>query len=681
MTLPVPLPRLLARLLLACGIWLACLTPGAGAKPDRHPFLFVTAADVERAREGVRSNPEFARLAAELARQAGDKALEDLEAIDDDWWRGLTHRPWSELYPQTYRHACATPTRWALLARDCARASLVTNSPALADKGRQALLRMSGYSFQYEHFDTGMFYTLWTTPALEAYDALYERFTPEERRRMDAFFQRYLDAVVKNDDYWVRHEPGGKLNNHYAWHKLGRCMIGLFYGRPELVEQALRGPTGLERLMEQGFKDSGLWLEGSIPYQITATAPMVLAAELLENCEHPGRLWNRRIGAGPSLRQSYEALVTLLLPDRTLPPIGDAYARRLHLGACPDLEILVRRFNDHACAWLIQDRKSRTAQALFSGLPHPPAGAPPSQHSQVWTHMGYAALRSVEGEEYWSGKGWTAFATFSGQPIHENADKLSLMLFGNGHLWLPDCEARSSAAHAFSSVIQKELNRETLCHNTLLVDGRSQRFPGRRLELVDFDAQPGAQRLTIADLEGHLYPGVRQMRTLIARPGWVLDFYQALSDTAHDYAWMTHVDAEPAGGSLTHWAQTALPAKAPWSYLREPQRASAPTGACWEAFTREGHTLRVELTSDGPVEVVRCGFPRDDTPHPATLPMRLVECRRPAAWFLAVYRFAPTAAPSLDVEVRPAGTEQWEIRTREGGLDSKHRVPRLPSRP
>ena len=132
-----------------------------------------------------------------------------------------------------------------------------------------------------------MNYTLWTLAALDAYDILYPGLTAAERARMDAFFDRYLAALRKSDDYWNEHEPGGKLNNHYAWHKLGLGMIGVFYGRPELVERALRGPKGVEQMLAQGFKDDGLWLEGSIPYQFAETAPLVIMAQMLENARYP----------------------------------------------------------------------------------------------------------------------------------------------------------------------------------------------------------------------------------------------------------------------------------------------------------------------------------------------------------------------------------------------------------
>ena len=58
------------------------------------------------------------------------------------------------------------------------------------------------------------------------------------------------------------------------------------------------------------------------------------------------------------------------------------------------------------------------------------------------------------------------------------------------------------------------------------------------------------QRATIGDLNGRLYEGVRQLRTLIVSEGWVLDFFQAASTAPLEFAWLTHVDGEAAGGTL-----------------------------------------------------------------------------------------------------------------------------------
>ena len=646
------------------------------AAPDRaHPFLFVAAEDVERAREGVKRSAVFAGLAKELTECATTNRVQDLPPLEREWWQAAKVKPWGDTYPEVFHHTWIVPMKWAELARNCARASLVSPSPSLAVKGRDVLLRLSDYTLEFEHFDVGMNYTIWATAALDAYDILYAGFSAAERARLDAFFDRYLAAVRKSDDYWIEHEPGGRLNNHYAWHKLGLGMIGVFYGRPELVERALRGAKGVEPMLAQGFRDDGLWLEGSIPYQFAETTPLVILAQMLANARSPEDLFRYRSPNGHSLKQAYDALIPLLFPDRTLPTIGDCYARRAHIAESPDWEVLFRQFREPAYAWLITDRNTRTPQALFTGAIDLPATPPPAQASKLWPEMGYVALRSNEGTNYWSGRGWSLFATFSGQPVHEHADRLSLILFGDGHLWLPDAEARTSAEHAFSSATQAELNRQTLCHNTLLVDGRSQRFVGQRLDLLEFTNAPGFKRATIGDRQGRLYEGVRQLRTLIVTEGYVLDFFQATSAAPHEFAWLTHVNAEPASGNVAATKAVALPAAAPWSYLRNP-RGGGTRSQVWECFSEGQQTLRLDVLADGPAEVVHCGFPRDDSSGAQTIPMRLFKRQGNAAWFLAVYRIGAKPGPA-ELKVAPAGAAGMTVTLRLDEKVLQHTVPRL----
>lgn len=624
----------------------------------------------------MKHNKAFAQLARELIARATTNQIENLPPLETNWWQTASLKSWRDTYPEIFHHTWVQPLKWASLARDCARASLISPSPELAAKGRRVLLALSDYTFAFEHYDVGMNYTIWMTAALDAYDILHGQFDTAERARLDAFCEHYLAALRKNDDYWIEHEPGGKLNNHYAWHKLGLAMMGVFYDRSELVDRALRGPKGVEYMLANGFKDDGLWLEGSIPYQFAETTPLLLLAQMLENARWPESLFNYRTANGRTLKQSYDALIPLLFPDRTLPTIGDCYARRPHIGENPDWEILFRQYREPAYAWLITDSGKRTAQALFSGVPDLARGVAPAQTSKLWPEMGYVALRSSEGKNYWSGKGWSVFATFSGQPVHENADKLSIILFADGHLWLPDCEAKTSAEHAFSSLTQGQLNRSTVCHNTLIVDDRSQRSPGARLDLIEFTNAPGLKRVTMADLHNRLYEGVRQARTVIVTPDYVLDFFQVASDAPHDFAWLTHVDGRRVAGSVEATTPFKLPNDAPWSYLRDP-RGAGRTNNFWETFTDGKHRLQLDVLTDGPADIVHCGFPPDDSASPETIPMRIVQRNGRNAWFLAIYRVGKQPAKSLSptVENRPDG--KFEISAKVGRKIVRHEVAKV----
>ena len=101
------------------------------AAPDRaHPFLFVTTADIERARDGVKRSPVFADLAKELTARATTNRLEDLPPLEREWWQTAKQKPWRDTYPEIFHHTWIVPLKWADLARNCARANLVSPSAA-----------------------------------------------------------------------------------------------------------------------------------------------------------------------------------------------------------------------------------------------------------------------------------------------------------------------------------------------------------------------------------------------------------------------------------------------------------------------------------------------------------------------------------------------------------------------
>ncbi|HID76318.1 MAG TPA: hypothetical protein EYP56_10020 [Planctomycetaceae bacterium] len=657
----------------------------AAVHRPHHPWLFLTAADVQRVHQAVRTNAQFARWAEELVARAESADEAELPSLDRAWWDAERGKPWRDTYPAVFQHTWLDPYAWADLARTCAYANMLRPSPGLVEKAKRLLLELADFTFEFEHYDVGLNYTVWGVVALEAYDILHESFDKAERRRLDAFFERFYRAVKKNDDYWVEHEPGGTLNNHYAWHKLCFVATGLFFARPERIDEAFEGPRGINFLMRYGFSDNGLWREGAIPYQFAATSPLLLAAELLENAGHRRSLYRGgETFDGRNLRLAYDALLGLLFPDRRLPTIGDCYGRRPHLGEHADFETLCRRFKDPRYAWLLRDAPRRCDDLLFRGSADLPQGTPPEQRCRLWPEAGYVALRAVEGTDYWSGRGWTLFATYSANRVHSNADKLSIQLFADGHLWLPDLEARSSEVHAFSSRVQARLNRHTICHNTLLVDRRNQRHPRRRLDLVEYHVLPGLKRVTIGDLSGQLYPHVRQLRTCIVREGYVLDVFQANRIRSHGtpsrLAWLLHIDGTPGNSSMPPGRGFDLPAADPWSYLIRPTKADLP-GRYWEVLCHGRQHFRLDVATSDPGELIRCGFPLDDSDSPDVVPMRMFCLDTSEGWFAAVYQCGPEPPPAARIRLSAGELGNWLVTVEIDGQRFAHRVPQLSELP
>lgn len=671
--------------LLACGLALATPAPArglpgscpAGEAGDAPPRIFAPLDRVAALRAAAETDATVAAWTERIVQEAQALDVSALPALERAWWEADREKPWADTYPQIFHHTWVVPARWATAARQCAWAGTLRPETDLAAKARQVLLPLADFSFEFEHYDVGMNYTIWAVTALEAYELLYESLTPAERQKLDAFCQRFVAAVRKNDEYWIEHEPGGELNNHYAWHKLAFVAGGLFTRQLDLVEQALDGPKGILFLIQHGFTDEGLWVEGSIPYQLAATAPLVQAAELLENAGYPRTLFEHESGDGHTLRGAYDALLPLLFPDRTLPTIGDCYGRRPPLGKGADWEILCRRFRDPQYGWLLQSLPERSPDALLSGRPDLPVAAPPAQVSRLWPEHGYVALRSVEGADYWTGRGWTLFATYSHNRVHENLDRLSVILFGDGHLWLPDCEAVPAAEHSFSARAQRELNRQTLCHNTLLVDGHSQHFPGRPLELVEYRTRPAAKRVSIGDLTGQLYPDVRQLRTCVVRAEYVLDFFQVRAAAPRTLDWLLHINGQSVARAQTQAPQPAsLPDEVPWNYLQSPERWTR-SDTFWETFQEGAGTFRVDLLCSAPQEILACGFPRDEQDRSQVIPMRILRSQQAEGWYAAVYRSGTHVEEPLQVDVAAGALRHWQITIQLAGRRYLHRIPQF----
>ena len=638
-------------------------------KAHQHPFLLFTSADIAALKESVKKNEATAEMAKAFVERASKERIEDLPKFEANWWKNPIGK--EEYDTVINRHTIHIPQAWSATARDCAYASIF--EPNLAEKSKQCLLTLSKYQFAPIPFAEALNYARFGEDALEAYDFIYDQFSDAEHKQMDDFFGRLLTAVKEDDARWAKNYPDMPLNNHYAWHKLTFLMHGLFYDKPELVEFALHGPNSIDLMMKHGFRDDGLWLEASLAYAPVQLGGMLLMAEMLKNCDYPTGIYNDTAD-GRNIKQGYDSLLNTMFPDGYMPEIGDVYGNRPALGECSDYEILYKRFGDSKYAWLIHSYGRRSIQALYRGSPNLPVGSPFPQYSRLWPESGYAALRSVEGLDYWSGRGWTLFATYSNAAIHRHLDRLSVTLFGNGHLWLPDSEAHS--VNAWGSVM--ELNRHTLAHNTILVDGQQQRDISRRLDLIEYYALLEAKRLTIADLSGQLYPGVRQMRTCIVRNEYVVDFFQVLSTQPQEFDWVTHIDGEPNACSENQWQSVQLPQDSGWKYLRNAQAAVVSSSSIWESFSYKQSYFRMDIATDGPAEFIKCDFPLDkENSSRGTRPMRIVRCKKSSAWFAAIYRCDAIAYLPIKLDVSPGELDSLKLVVKLGDQRFEHRIPVL----
>ena len=669
--------RVLSVLLAAFGLAMPpTFAPTEVSAISTHPCLVTTPARVELARERVREEPWAGDIVKRLRAEAESLEGAQLPVFETSWWDEAGRKHWSQVYPEINHHTNFAVSGPVLKAYDAALVYAATGEARYAQIVRKVLLHYTGYQFFAEHPDVGLNWSVWCSRALYAYDLVYDALSDADRASIDDFFTRAAEAVRKNDQWWIRENPGGLFNNHFAWHKHFIGLVGLFYGRRELVDYALNADQGIRDLIEHGARDDGLWLESSINYHFTALPALAEFARAMSNASGGIDLWHQEFANGRRLKDLFTGPMQALFPDETIPQIGDTYARRMKLGDVRLYYSAYDAYRDPAMAWILRDQKPLPPEALF-GDALPKAAAPPPMKTRLWPEHGYAALRTQEGADYWRGDGYSVFFSFDLDGIHSHHDKLNLIAFGRGAHIAVDAEARSSAQHAFSSKIQNELNHSTLCHNTLMVDRKEQKGISSKLELVHFVNSPEVKLVTAADTRELVYPGVRISRTVAATPDYVLDILQAASDEEHTYGYLFHTLSDSGAFEPLGSAEAIdLSDSPPWKWLRNARTRRFDSD--WSVSAPQGDlTTLLHVLGDSGTQVITSEFPADDRFEETPIPMLMAERKAKSTTFVAVLQAERGPLPDVSVSMEEERHGFLRVKVDCGGRAREFSVRRV----
>ncbi len=646
------------------------------------PRLFFTPAQIARARSRIAEHRDAKRLMERYLADVEKHFAVEIEPLDESWWQTVKDKPWSETYPIIAEQTMREPMRVARAAGELATASLLVDDPRYAERAERLLMSLASYTFVAEHYDVGMNYSIWMWQVLKAYDVLAPTLSGEQRHQLDGLCTRFARALAHDDVFWIDNNIGGGINNHLAWHKALFGLLGLFYDRPELVEYCLHGRRGFVPLLEDGLLDHGLWCESSLNYQFAAIAPMLAFGMCQRNMNHAPSILDITAANGRTLKQSFDAMFDVLAPNGLIPPIGDAYGRHVKLWEISLYETAWAAWGDPKVAWLMQQNPEASLASLFAPPMPDDVPAPPIRTMNLPEH-GYALLRSHRDAAYWNNPAARlAFVTYDRSGVHANADKLSLMLFAGEQMVLPDVEGRATVYHAFSSRIQRELNRGTISHNTVMIDGQDQRMSSQMLPLIEFRDLPAEKRVTVADLDGVLYDGVRQMRTVAMTEHYVLDVFQVnTGDATRRIDWIAHTLDEHA--SLMDPDDTikerstpfTFPQEGPTRWLRDA-RSISNSGELSLSWKNETSALHMTMLDPQADQIILCGYPATDEPETPTIPMMIVRRHADRALFAAVWS---TAEKRPDIRIIPRGPREKRLHFEVfvNGQTRRHFVPDL----
>jgi hypothetical protein len=527
-------------------------------------------------------------------------------------------------------------------ARDLGLAYILTGK---TEYGRRAVQILMGYAERYESYPlhdihgkpTGgghvgpqtLDEAVWLIPIVQGFDAVQEVMTAEERRQI---IDHLLMPAAKTT--WA---PRMSVHNISCWRNTAYALVGLALDHEEMVEDAYKGPAGYLNQLRQGVIPPGFWYEGSWGYHfytMNALLPFVEAG--------------LRAGLEVLLdeyKALHEAPIEFLAPDMTLPAFNDSGYVNLR-GSAVIYAIAYRHWPDPRFAWVAglgspggwmsliwAAPELKSAQANFASRLHPQAG-----YAVFRTRPWATSASSPMPENYLV----LDFGPHGGG--HGHPDKLSVAWWAQGELMAPD-----AGSIAYGNPMHGGYYRHTLAHNTLVVDGKSQKPCTGELLFYAGEGNLGI----VGASASNAYAPVRFTRVLGVSGSRVIDITLAADSDVHRYEWVYHNRGELFTDA--EWAALQQPPVGDgyeWCRDWKQARFSAPFTARWMEQSGGGVVLH-HLPQPGTL-LLTAKSP--DQPPSRLVPMLVEQVEAKQAMFVNVlqaFSGGGEAAPNLTIQALP----------------------------
>ncbi len=415
-----------------------------------------------------------------------------------------------------------------------------------------------------------------------AVDLLWGDLDEAERTHV---LEHLVRPILVNLD---RHRAG--KSNWQSFHNAAMLVGGALLGDVEWMRKALfQKGNGFLFQMENCVSQEGMWFENSWSYHFYTLGALTGTVEAARRLGID--LWHH-----PRLAAMYSLAPQYLMSDGTLPRFGDALTTPLR-----------SRGEQLEAAWAVLRRpdigRALPRKLTWSGVMRGRFVSVPRNdvelRSTVIKGAGHAILRN-SGDSRLSAA--LTFGPFGG--FHGHFDKLSFVFFAHGEeLGLDPGRSRSQA---YRLPIHRNWYRASVAHNTIVVDGKSQKgTSGKLLTFVDKEDWSAV----VAECRG-AYPGVVHTRLLLLASDYLIVLDSLISKEEHEYNWMYH----NRGMRVTAEGLTTSPQRLAgqgWEFI-EPRQQGLVKDTVAVQFEHEDVTTRVWADAgdalvtlgDGPFESV-----------------------------------------------------------------------------
>jgi oligo-alginate lyase len=630
----------------------------------KHPCLLVTEAEIPGLLAKVNQLPAW-KARFDALKGACDAWLNQTPTYPDrgsQWWHWYTCKKCgaSLKTKSPTEHVCpdcgAVYTGWpyddVVLAgqhgrlagaiRDLGLMYALTKNPAYAAKCREILLGYADRYLKYPLHDINgkplkggghvgpqsLDEAVWLIPVAQGFDCIYDALSEADRTTIAD--QLLLPAAnLIHDHQWGIH-------NICCWHDSAYGLVGITLGDARLARDAIEGPKGFRAQIAKGVTDDGLWYENAWGYHFYTMSALTPLAEAA-----------RRIGIdlySPRYKSMYDAPLQFMSGSGELPSFADSHRMNVLVpGNAWLYETAFARWHDPRYTEILKADKRRSLEAFLVGADEKTlADSNLSLTSHVFAAAGFAMLRSSSAGNTNKALPDNYVAIHYGPHGggHGHPDKLSFVFYGHNQLLGtdPGCIAYGNPAHP-------EYYRQTLSHNTILVDHKSQRECTGTL--ICSALADNAGFVTCA--ADKAYSGVRFQRTIALIGDELLDLVVAESAEEHCYELAYH-SLGTLDTDLARTPATDMPADKAFARVTDWQLAQPV--APWQAIWRTDKvSARLVQATVSPGQVFT-GIGMD---NPTSVKAPLILSRqtgKTAIWATAISLFTGAAAPATQVQVK-----------------------------
>lgn len=503
-----------------------------------------------------------------------------------DRYHGTLYDGWACLF---YLTASAAASDMALIGR-------IDNSP---DWTRRAVEMLALFATTVESLPTEVYESLQFNRILTyhregdnkilcdlatAYELVRDDMTDNERRRFEqGVLTRMLDDVMWEPVYKYDH------NNVYQWHRT-ILQTALALEREDLIDWSFgynaydpdRQPDhrSIRRILATHFKPDGAFWELCSGYHLYPLTHLCDLAVLSRNVARMDRrrfpardydLTHRDNPAGKTIRGALEWFLSMAMPDRSMPVVGDSTAPRAGMDSyAMTAEVGYRYFNVTGVGDYADLREGRrTWVGLLYGAPE--IVQRPTPFTSSFLSSGWVSLRN----EWCGNRVWVGLNALEPGGGHQHADRLTLVNYAHGKLLALE------KATPYNESVTRVLGTLSPSHNTVTVDGVSQK-QGESLSEHETPRVAlffGGPVATYAELHADaIYPQTRVYRRSVALiEDIAVDLFRVEGGRSHD--WMVHHAGGPPELSVPMQDGTFEPSE--WLYNGTQRVMRGATDGTW----------------------------------------------------------------------------------------------------